>query len=395
MMLLSTIAAAFALVRYVRARSSLALKILAVSAVAAGISFGSLYLRASRIDRILLLIVGVATLLTLLALAAWAHLEWGTTQYDFGRAAMPRQPPRLGSLVAQANPRPAPGTGNQAPHPPTAAVPPAPLPEEALSFEKVTFAELAGCEEAVAQLRRLLDQAREPKLYREFGANPVRGILLYGPPGTGKTALARAAATECGAGFHFANCSEFVNKYVGMGASNVRELVGRAVRARAATGKLQIVFLDEIDSVGEKRQASTSGGGREYVQTLNQLLAELDGFQAPEGLVFIAATNRLDVLDRALLRPGRFDRKIKVDLPDEYARERIFAIHMKSRPAASDVCLRVLAGMTEGASGADIKNICNEAANLAAERFKRNGNWRAPKQIAHEDLVIAVLELFK
>jgi hypothetical protein len=395
-MLLSTIAAAVALVRYVRARSSLAFKILMVSAVAAGISFGSLYLRASRIDRILFLIVGVATLLTLLALAVWAHLEWGTTQYDFGRAAMPAQPPRSGSLVAQASPRPAPGTGTQTPCPPTAAVPPAPLPEEgALSFEKVTFAELAGCEEAVAQLRRLLDQAREPKLYRQFGANPVRGILLYGPPGTGKTALARATATECGAGFHFANCSEFVNRYVGVGASNVRELVGRAVRARAATGKLQIVFLDEIDSVGEKRQTSTSGGSREYVQTLNQLLAELDGFQAPEGLVFIAATNRLDVLDPALLRPGRFDRKVKVDLPDQYARERIFAIHMKSRPAASDVSLHVLAAMTDGASGADIKNICNEAANLAAERFRRNGNWRAPKQIAHEDLVIAVLELFK
>ena len=225
----------------------------------------------------------------------------------------------------------------------------------------VTFADVAGCDEAVAELAELRDFLEDPERFASMGANIPRGVLLVGPPGTGKTLLARAVAGEAGVPFFSLSGSDFVEMYVGVGASRVRDLFEQARKAAPA-----IVFVDEIDAVGRQRGAGVGGGHDEREQTLNQLLVEMDGFDARSGVIFIGATNRPDILDPALLRPGRFDRQVVVDQPDLDGRRAILAVHAEGRPLTEDVDLGVVARRTPGFTGADLENLVNEAAILAA-----------------------------
>jgi cell division protease FtsH len=228
---------------------------------------------------------------------------------------------------------------------------------------QVTFADVAGHDEAVEELREIRDFLADPDRFRSVGANVPKGVLLYGPPGTGKTLLARAVAGEAGAPFFSISGSDFVEMFVGVGASRVRDLFEQAKTAAPA-----IIFVDEIDAVGRHRGSGMGGGHDEREQTLNQLLVEMDGFTAQTGVILIAATNRPDILDPALLRPGRFDRQILVDPPDLVGRRAILEVHAKGKPIDDDVSLDVLARRTPGFTGADLANLLNEAALLAVRR---------------------------
>ncbi|MCL4532141.1 MAG: ATP-dependent zinc metalloprotease FtsH, partial [Actinobacteria bacterium] len=227
----------------------------------------------------------------------------------------------------------------------------------------VTFADVAGEEDAKAELKEIVDFLKRPERYHALGARLPRGVLLIGPPGTGKTLLARAVAGEAHVPFFSISASEFVEMFVGVGASRVRDLFTRAKAAAPA-----IVFVDEIDAVGRQRGAGLGGGNDEREQTLNQLLVEMDGFDDKTNLIVIAATNRPDVLDPALLRPGRFDREVTVGLPDRAGREAILRIHTRPLRLGPDVKLELLARRTPGFSGADLANLANEAALAAARR---------------------------
>ncbi|HEX6567943.1 MAG TPA: ATP-dependent zinc metalloprotease FtsH [Acidimicrobiales bacterium] len=227
----------------------------------------------------------------------------------------------------------------------------------------VTFADVAGCDEAVEELQEIKEFLQDPARFQSIGARIPKGVLLYGPPGTGKTLLARAVAGEAGVPFFPISGSDFVEMFVGVGASRVRDLFDKAKQAAPA-----IVFVDEIDAVGRHRGAGMGGGHDEREQTLNQLLVEMDGFDARTGVILIAATNRPDILDPALLRPGRFDRQIVVDQPDLEGRKAILDVHAKGKPLAGDVRLDVLARRTPGFTGADLANLMNEAALLTARR---------------------------
>ncbi|NPV28708.1 MAG: ATP-dependent metallopeptidase FtsH/Yme1/Tma family protein [Firmicutes bacterium] len=231
---------------------------------------------------------------------------------------------------------------------------------------KVTFADVAGVDEAKEELQEIVEFLKDPKKYNELGAKIPKGVLLYGPPGTGKTLLARAVAGEAGVPFFSISGSDFVEMFVGVGAARVRDLFEQAKKNAPC-----IVFVDEIDAVGRHRGAGLGGGHDEREQTLNQLLVEMDGFSANEGIIIIAATNRPDILDPALLRPGRFDRQIVVDRPDLQGRREILQVHLKGKPLAEDVELEVLARRTPGFTGADLANMVNEAALLAARRGKK------------------------
>jgi len=228
---------------------------------------------------------------------------------------------------------------------------------------KVLFSDVAGAEEAVEELEEIKEFLAHPQKFRAMGAKIPKGVLLYGPPGTGKTLLARAVAGEAGVPFFSISGSDFVEMFVGVGASRVRDLFDQAKQNAPS-----IVFIDEIDAVGRHRGAGLGGGHDEREQTLNQLLVELDGFDVKSGVIVIASTNRPDILDPALLRPGRFDRQIVVDRPDLVGREAILNVHAKGKPLAEEVDLKVLARQTPGFTGADLANLINEAALLAARR---------------------------
>ncbi|MDY2870966.1 MAG: ATP-dependent zinc metalloprotease FtsH [Eubacteriales bacterium] len=229
------------------------------------------------------------------------------------------------------------------------------------SKNKVTFANVAGAQEETEELREIVDFLKDPKKFQDLGARVPKGVLLVGPPGTGKTLLARAVAGEAGVPFFTISGSDFVEMFVGVGASRVRDLFDEAKKRAPA-----IVFIDEIDAVGRQRGAGLGGGHDEREQTLNQLLVEMDGFTANQGIIVMAATNRADILDPALLRPGRFDRQITVSYPDVKGREDILKIHAKGKPLAADVDLSVIARRTPYFTGADLENVLNEAAILTA-----------------------------
>jgi len=231
---------------------------------------------------------------------------------------------------------------------------------------KTTFADVAGADEAVEELQEIKDFLQNPAKYQALGAKIPKGVLLFGPPGTGKTLLARAVAGEAGVPFYSISGSDFVEMFVGVGASRVRDLFEQAKQNAPA-----IVFVDEIDAVGRHRGAGMGGGHDEREQTLNQLLVEMDGFDTKGGVILLAATNRPDILDPALLRPGRFDRQIAVDAPDLEGRKAILRVHAKGKPFAPDVDLDAVARRTPGFSGADLANVVNEAALLAARHDKR------------------------
>ena len=228
---------------------------------------------------------------------------------------------------------------------------------------QVTFQDVAGCEEAKEELKEVIEFLRNPEKFTKIGARIPKGVLLVGPPGTGKTLLAKAVAGEADVPFLSISGSEFVELFVGVGAARVRDLFEQAKRNAPC-----IVFIDEIDAVGRLRGAGLGGGHDEREQTLNQLLVEMDGFDTSEGIIVMAATNRPDILDPALLRPGRFDRQIVVPRPDVKGREEILKIHTRNIPLAEDVNLKVIAQQTPGFSGADLANLVNEAALLAARR---------------------------
>lgn len=232
--------------------------------------------------------------------------------------------------------------------------------------KKITFKDVAGAKEAKEELEEVVDFLKSPKKFLEIGAKIPKGLLLMGAPGTGKTLLARAVAGEAGVPFYHLSGSEFVEMFVGVGASRVRDLFKEAKRNSPA-----IIFIDEIDAVGRSRGVGLGGGNDEREQTLNQILVEMDGFEPNEKLIVIAATNRPDVLDRALLRPGRFDRRVTIDLPDRESREDILQVHSKGKPLAEDVNLKVVAERTPGFSGADLASIMNEAAILAAREGRK------------------------
>lgn len=235
------------------------------------------------------------------------------------------------------------------------------------SKNKITFADVAGADEEKEELTEVVDFLKTPKKYVDLGAKIPRGILLFGAPGTGKTLLAKAIAGEAGVPFFSISGSDFVEMFVGVGASRVRDLFDNAKRNAPC-----IVFIDEIDAVGRHRGAGMGGGHDEREQTLNQLLVEMDGFGPNEGVIVIAATNRMDILDPALLRPGRFDRRVVVMRPDIKGREAILKVHAKNKPLDSDVDLREIAKITPGFTGADLANLLNEAALLAARRSSAN-----------------------
>src|SRR5262249_38574967 len=230
----------------------------------------------------------------------------------------------------------------------------------------VTFGDVAGAEEAKQDLKEIVEFLKEPDKFIQLGARIPKGVLMIGPPGTGKTLLARAVAGEAGAPFFSISGSEFVEMFVGVGASRVRDLFERA-KAEAPS----IIFVDEIDAVGRQRGAGLGGGHDEREQTLNQILVEMDGFDNQTNVIVIAATNRPDVLDPALLRPGRFDRKVFLDRPDRTGRLAILQVHSRGKPLASDVDLETIAKLTPGFTGADLENMINEAAILAARRGKK------------------------
>ena len=231
---------------------------------------------------------------------------------------------------------------------------------------KVTFRDVAGADEAVEELHEIKEFLENPKKFQALGARIPKGVLLYGPPGTGKTLLARAVAGEAGVPFFSISGSDFVEMFVGVGASRVRDLFEQAKQASPC-----IVFMDEIDAVGRHRGAGLGGGHDEREQTLNQLLVEMDGFELKDNIILIAATNRPDILDPALLRPGRFDRQIVVDRPDRNGRRRILEVHTRGKPIAVEIDLDTLAAGTPGFTGADLANLVNEAALLAARRGKK------------------------
>ena len=231
---------------------------------------------------------------------------------------------------------------------------------------KVTFKDVAGADEAKQELEEVVEFLKYPKKFNDLGARIPKGVLLVGPPGTGKTLLAKAVAGESGVPFFSISGSDFVEMFVGVGASRVRDLFEQAKKSAPC-----IVFIDEIDAVGRQRGAGLGGGHDEREQTLNQLLVEMDGFAANEGIIIIAATNRPDILDPALLRPGRFDRQIVVDRPDVKGREEILKVHTKGKPIGDTVNLAVLARRTPGFTGADLSNLVNEAALLTARRDKK------------------------
>jgi cell division protease FtsH len=231
--------------------------------------------------------------------------------------------------------------------------------------KRVTFADVAGADEVKEELQEIVEFLKNPKKFAELGARIPKGVLLYGPPGTGKTLLARAVAGEAGVPFFSISGSDFVEMFVGVGASRVRDLFDQAKKNAPC-----IVFIDEIDAVGRQRGAGLGGGHDEREQTLNQLLVEMDGFSPNEGIIIIAATNRPDILDPALLRPGRFDRQVVVDIPDVAGRKEILKVHVRGKPLAPDVDLDVLARRTPGFTGADLANLVNEAALLAARNNK-------------------------
>ncbi len=235
--------------------------------------------------------------------------------------------------------------------------------------KKVTFQDVAGIDEAKAELEEVIDFLKDPKKYTRLGGRIPKGLLLVGPPGTGKTLLARAIAGEAEVPFLSISGSDFVEMFVGVGASRVRDLFGQAKKNAPC-----IIFIDEIDAVGRHRGAGLGGGHDEREQTLNQLLVEMDGFESNEGVILIAATNRPDVLDPALLRPGRFDRQVIVPLPDVKGREKIFEVHARKAPIAEDVNFAILARGTPGTSGADIENLVNEAVLNAARDNKEKVN---------------------
>jgi len=232
--------------------------------------------------------------------------------------------------------------------------------------KRVTFADVAGADEEKAELQEVVDFLKDPQRYLDLGARIPKGILLVGPPGTGKTLLAKAVAGEAGVNFLSISGSDFVELYVGVGASRVRDLFDQAKKDSPA-----IVFIDEIDAVGRQRGAGLGGGHDEREQTLNQLLVEMDGFGSNEGVVVLAATNRVDILDPALLRPGRFDRQVYVGYPDQRGREEILKVHARNKPLGEDVDLHDVARGTVGFTGADLENLMNESALLAARRRSR------------------------
>jgi len=239
--------------------------------------------------------------------------------------------------------------------------------QQDLKKQKVTFKDVAGCDETKEELKDIVDYLKNPKKYQVLGGELPKGVLLYGSPGTGKTLLARAVAGEAGVPFFTASGSEFVEMFVGVGASRVRDLFERAKKSAPA-----IIFLDELDAVGRSRFAGIGGGHDEREQTLNQMLVELDGFESKEGIILIGATNRPDVLDTALLRPGRFDRRINVPVPDIKGRLEILNVHAKKIKMTPDTDLSVIARHTPGFTGADLANIVNEAAILAAKKEQKS-----------------------
>lgn len=232
--------------------------------------------------------------------------------------------------------------------------------------KKATFADVAGAEEEKEELKEVVDFLKDSKKYNEIGARVPKGVLLLGPPGTGKTLLARAVAGEAGVPFFSISGSDFVEMFVGVGASRVRDLFNEAKKSAPA-----IIFIDEIDAVGRQRGAGLGGGHDEREQTLNQLLVEMDGFTGNEGIIVMAATNRRDILDPALLRPGRFDRQILVSYPDVKGREEILKVHTRNKPLAPDVNLETIAKSTVGFTGADLENLVNEAGLLAARKNRK------------------------
>lgn len=243
--------------------------------------------------------------------------------------------------------------------------------------EKITFKDVAGAKEAKEELAEIVEFLRAPKKFTDIGAQIPKGVLLMGAPGTGKTMLARAVAGEAGVPFFHLSGSEFEEMFVGVGASRVRDLFDMAKKAAPA-----IIFIDEIDAVGRTRSPSVGGQGEGREQTLNQILVEMDGFEPTMNLIVMAATNRPDVLDKALLRPGRFDRRVTLDLPDRIDREAILAVHIKTKPLAEDVNLKVIAERTPGFSGADLYSLMNEAAILAAREER--------KSVAQFDLIRSI-----
>ncbi len=247
---------------------------------------------------------------------------------------------------------------------------------------RVTFDDVAGVDEAKEDLQEIVEFLRDPQKFQRLGGRIPRGVLLVGPPGTGKTLLARAIAGEAGVPFFSISGSDFVEMFVGVGASRVRDMFEQAKKNAPC-----IIFVDEIDAVGRHRGAGLGGGNDEREQTLNQLLVEMDGFEANEGVILIAATNRVDVLDPALLRPGRFDRQIQVPNPDFIGREKILKVHARKVPLAPDVDLKIVARGTPGFSGADLMNLVNEAALLAARlrrvsRAHSRRTWRHRRRSA-------------
>ncbi|MDD2214656.1 MAG: ATP-dependent zinc metalloprotease FtsH, partial [Oscillospiraceae bacterium] len=248
------------------------------------------------------------------------------------------------------------------------------------SSNKVTFKDVAGAEEEKHELQEVVDFLKNPAKYADLGAKIPRGILLVGPPGTGKTLLAKAVAGEAGVPFFSISGSDFVEMFVGVGASRVRDLFETAKKNAPA-----IVFIDEIDAVGRQRGAGMGGGHDEREQTLNQLLVEMDGFSDNQDVIIIAATNRQDILDPALLRPGRFDRRVTVMRPDIKGREAILKVHARNKPLASDVDLAEIAKITPGFTGADLANLLNEATLQAARRGAR--------QVIAQDISEAVFKV--
>ena len=245
---------------------------------------------------------------------------------------------------------------------------------------KTMFTDVAGADEEKAELEELVEFLKSPKKFNDMGARIPKGVLLVGPPGTGKTLLARAVAGEAGVPFFSISGSDFVEMFVGVGASRVRDLFDQAKKNAPA-----IIFIDEIDAVGRQRGAGLGGGHDEREQTLNQLLVEMDGFGVNQGVIIIAATNRPDILDKALLRPGRFDRQITVNYPDVKGREEILKVHARGKPLGPDVSLKTIAKATAGFTGADLENLLNEAALLAV----RNGQ----KAITEENIEEATIKV--